>query len=93
MILHMSIIVKDEILYHQGRFEIDKNIIYILFFRLQRVQEERSRRNTNRYYDENDQSSSLYIRHGDQTSFGQQFPGVNGSTPAHLTYFPTNPVL
>ena len=105
-----------------------------IIFRLQRVQEERTRRNTGRYYDEtvpltgNESnghyrngttnnhslsSSSSYSRRGDQTSFipnnssmGQPHPtqlnsypphanmmaAVNGSTPAHLAYYPTNPV-
>lgn len=62
---------------------IESHVFFLL--RLQRVQEERSRRNTNRYFDEtmsgndlnsiysndtiNNQTLSSYMRHGDQTAF------------------------
>ncbi|CAF3725532.1 unnamed protein product [Adineta steineri] len=90
--------------------------------RLQRAQEERTRRNTNRFYDDaicgndinsiyrNDTTSNQSLSslsYGNETSYihnnsstGQQhnsyaqnanmLAGINGSTPTHLAYYPTN---
>ena len=112
-------------IYSSGKANI--SAYSIVYFRLQRAQEERTRRNTGRHYDASvvltgsemngnyrngttNNPSMSSLRRGDLTSYipntavqhnatlnsypphPNMIAAVNGSTPTHLSYFPTNSV-
>ena len=103
MIQRMAIIENDEILYHQGRIPRIANEFHpwMFFFRLQRVQEERSRRTTNRFPDESiplannnhslSSTLSTHVRHVDQGAYNTYAPSLTDTTGTHLNYYSTNP--
>ncbi len=57
---------------------------FVLLFRLQRAQEERSRRNTNRYYDETNPGNDINSIYRNDTTSNQSLSSSSSSYIRHV---------